>query len=159
MEVKSTLSLPVDQAGFSHSQITHNDDLGDFKSDGEKRSNRFKNTFFSFKRVISINVQVSPHSAGSLLLAGCPHFTAEILLNVDSRLFPKRLKRAGGQRTVNSCCPWVKMSDWAFITLTQGQQEVEFFFLVSEPEPDDRFYLWELSDDSVPSNRRENTPG
>lgn len=35
-KLRSTLSLPVYQAGFPHSQISHNDDLRDLESDGEE---------------------------------------------------------------------------------------------------------------------------
>lgn len=87
------LSLPINQTGFPHSQVTHYNDFRDFKSaernKREEVNNNCQNKTPPLLRLWSL---CSPHGAGALLLTGGLHFIVKILLCVQSRLFPEILK-------------------------------------------------------------------
>lgn len=131
-KLRSTLSLPVYQAGFPHSQISHDDDLRDLEPDGEEatgqkveqlQSRYATSTFWSHP---TVPVRCSWQAILTLLL--------------------------------KSSFVW---SDASFLKDWRKRVELRPFKLL-EPEPADgadRFYLREPSDDSVPSDRRENTHG
>lgn len=127
------LSLPINQTGFPHSQVTHHDDLRDFKSAEEKEKKKHQQV--DKKKSASVFwFLCSPHGARALLLTGSPHFVVEIVFSVQSGLFPEILQN---KETLTDCT----------------------LFYVDECDVTLWLHLRELSDDTVLSYRRKNTHG
>lgn len=132
------LSLPINQTGFPHSQVTHNNDLRDLKS-AEKNKRRNNKCQWTPHPESSGSdwFKGSPHSASALLLAGSLHFIVEIVFSVLSCLL---LEILHGRK---------KKTLWGHVLLHKMRSCLH----------SKSFYLRELSNDTVPSNRRKNAHG